>query len=89
MKHERSPLLVHISKGSCWDTLTVRGESIYFNTWATRAGWKNLSAVAECGIPRSAHGFSLLRDLFSGKYLINSFTLVTAMGEYIFLGLNV
>lgn len=67
MKHERSPLLVHISKSSCWDTLTVRGDRIYFNTWAARAGWENLSAVAEYGIPRSAHGFSLLRDLFSGK----------------------
>lgn len=89
MKHERSPLLVLISKGSCWDILTVRGDSIYFNTWATRAGWENLSAVAEYGIPRSARGFSLLRDLFSGKYLIKSFTLITVMGEYISLGLNI
>lgn len=39
MKHERNPLLLLIYQGSCWDTLTVRGDSIYFNTWAT---WRGL-----------------------------------------------
>lgn len=83
MKHERSIFLLLIYQGSCWNILTVRGDSVYFNTGLLEALGENPKQNCRGVVSLEVHMVFLSWE----KDLIKSFTLSTIMRNVFLWGL--